>query len=125
MGKIHRQVIEILPTGEEFIYDSIKECAEKLGINHNTLDTWIKGTRRNTVNKNKYKYGDLVEVSCKGQPIKKTTLCWDCQNALCKCSWSREFKPVEGWTAIQTTIGRDRVKSFCVIECPEFREDKQ
>lgn len=42
------------------------------------------------------------------------TLCWGCEKASGRCSWSKKFVPVEGWKAIPTT------KSFDVYECPEF-----
>lgn len=55
-------------------------------------------------------------------------LCWSCRNAVPTedgrrgCSWSREFRPVPGWTAelaAKTGFGL----TWCIIGCPEFRED--
>lgn len=54
----------------------------------------------------------------------KQTLCWRCQNATGHCDWSKNFKPVKGWTAKETRI-YDKVQSFIVISCPEFEEDKK
>lgn len=62
---------------------------------------------------------------------KHSTLCWDCEKACGKCSWSREFKPIKGWRAIPTQIYqyttlkrgkhyRYSTDSFDVYECPEF-----
>ena len=62
---------------------------------------------------------------------KHDTLCWDCEKAVGKCSWSKNFVPVEGWKAVPTKIqngnhtwkGRrikDVTDSFDVYECPEF-----
>ena len=62
---------------------------------------------------------------------KHSTLCWDCDKACGRCSWSKNFKPVEGWQAVPTKIfqyttgqGRKRIAyytdSFDVYECPEF-----
>ena len=56
---------------------------------------------------------------------KKSTLCWGCEKAGGKCSWSKSFTPVDGWDAIPTKIQtRDNpngyIDSFRVIECPEF-----
>lgn len=62
---------------------------------------------------------------------KHSTLCWECEKACGKCSWSRNFKPVKGWDAKPTQIfqyttgvGRKRYSyytdSFDVYECPEF-----
>ena len=62
---------------------------------------------------------------------KHDTLCWDCAKATGKCSWSKNFVPVEGWEADPTKVkngfitwkGRkifSLVDSFDVHECPEF-----
>jgi len=48
---------------------------------------------------------------------KKETLCWDCQRAVCGCSWAKKLKPVEGWVAEENERG------FRVVECPLFIED--
>ena len=60
------------------------------------------------------------------------TLCWQCKNALGKCSWAEidytkqnrpiKFEPVEGWEAIETIKGR--YTSYCVIKCPKFDPDE-
>lgn len=62
-------------------------------------------------------------------------LCLRCQNAVpdhCGhgCSWSREFRPVEGWTARPTVYlsyaahgRRTLMRSFAVRGCPEFVPD--
>lgn len=61
---------------------------------------------------------------------KHETLCWGCEKACGRCSWSREFVPVPGWKAIPTKIyqytssgehkHRYHTDSFDVYECPEF-----
>lgn len=53
------------------------------------------------------------------------TLCWDCANAIGKCRWSFELKPVRGWKIIPTKNERygATYKSCIVIECPEFKRD--
>lgn len=66
-----------------------------------------------------------------GTPI--GSLCQMCQNAVptyeCGCSWSRDFQPVNGWTAVPTRLkdtddGEEvAFSSFCVMECPEFLAD--
>ena len=57
----------------------------------------------------------------------KSTLCWECKHATNKygkCSWSKELKPVEGWTAegyITTeTCYNVSTEWYKVIECPLF-----
>ncbi len=121
-----RKIIETLPDGTKNVYETLTDCAKNIGVADATLCHYLNEKRKNKTNKNKYEYGDIVVSSCNSKKRKSIdTLCWDCQNAIGKCSWSREFKPVEGWTAIPTFIGRDKIKSFCVVECPQFKEDKQ
>lgn len=68
------------------------------------------------------------------------TLCWSCKNAVPNleqtrgCSWSREFVPVKGWDAIETTVGVTRFAdgsryytrepNYLIIKCPEFVLDR-
>lgn len=58
---------------------------------------------------------------------KKDTLCWDCQNACGKCSWSKDLTPVDGWNAKPTKIKSHGAydDSYLVIECPEFIRDQR
>lgn len=61
---------------------------------------------------------------------RKATLCWFCDKATCSgCSWSKEFKPVEGWDAEPTLVtqwsgkGKPRqTSSYMVYSCPDFAE---
>lgn len=59
------------------------------------------------------------------------TLCWGCANAVPSyrkgtgCSWSKYFKPVEGWTAEKTELTggyNQKVTSYLVSECPEYKK---
>lgn len=51
------------------------------------------------------------------------TLCWECIHAVPDkdhgCSWSRDFIPVDGWTARKS---KGLQASYTVIYCPEFEE---
>lgn len=49
-------------------------------------------------------------------------LCWSCKNATGGCSWSKSFIPVDGWEATPTLLD-DRVESFKINACPEYREE--
>lgn len=58
---------------------------------------------------------------------KHATLCWTCAKCGGLCSWSKNFTPVEGWTAIPTKIQASQymhknntIDSYDVYECPEF-----
>lgn len=52
---------------------------------------------------------------------RRPTLCWECANALCGCSWSQRFEPVPGWVATPTY--NKGIQSYIVTECPEFDRD--
>ncbi len=81
----------------------------------------VKGIREKGFNKKK------------DRPYVYQTLCIYCKNATGGCSWSRSFKPVNGWAAIEKTINYHRGKSkndgknakremsYAVKECPEYR----
>lgn len=57
---------------------------------------------------------------------KHETLCFDCANAAGKCSWSKDFTPVEDWKAIPTRVKKDRnhgyLDSYDVYECPQYKK---
>lgn len=61
------------------------------------------------------------------------TLCWDCKNAVATadrkhgCSWSRWFRPVDGWEAVRKDVRvisggtQERLsESYIVKKCPQF-----
>ena len=59
------------------------------------------------------------------------SLCWDCKKAVGRCSWSRRFEEVDGWTAIRRDVQCGRrddkpiyERSYFVIDCPEFVADE-
>ena len=61
--------------------------------------------------------------------LKTNTLCWNCKNAIFGCSWSREFIPVPGWEAVETSLRlhkkpEDECTSYIVLKCPEFQPEK-
>lgn len=49
-------------------------------------------------------------------------LCWRCKNACCGCSWSREQKPIDGWTAERTIVkdAKGDFSSYKIKNCPQF-----
>ena len=50
--------------------------------------------------------------------------CWTCAKACGGCSWSRDLTPVKGWEAVQSTV-RKREKSYRILYCPEYEEEKR
>ena len=72
------------------------------------------------------------EAKKKAKTSKKigTTICWECDNCYGGCSWSRSFKPVEGWQAVEnhTTVKNGKYieerTSYTVLKCPEFTRDR-
>ena len=56
------------------------------------------------------------------------TKCFSCVNACGGCNWSREFKPVDGWT-VEIRLPKKQISSslthipdYFVIECPEYEK---
>ena len=54
--------------------------------------------------------------------MRKSTLCWRCNNTCGGCSWTKSFQPVKDWKAIKTIV--DENDSFMVMKCPEFKPFK-
>ena len=54
---------------------------------------------------------------------KANTLCWDCENYIGGCSWTKDFKPVEGWKAEEVT-NSNNTDTYLVRECPQFKPGK-
>ena len=54
---------------------------------------------------------------------KANTLCWDCENCIGGCSWTKDFEPVEGWKAEPVT-NSDNSDTYLVSECPQFKPGK-
>lgn len=49
----------------------------------------------------------------------KDQLCLSCRKCGGLCSWSKNFTPVEGWTATPTKIPRG-LPSYKITACPEY-----
>lgn len=69
-------------------------------------------------------------MKIKGRPAagrKPASLCWYCEKAIVGCCWSRYFQPVSGWKALSTVIYHSKnekgMKSYLVLDCPEFLAD--
>lgn len=54
-------------------------------------------------------------------------LCWSCERACGGCEWSREFKPVKGWTAEKTVIedNGEHCETYKIIKCPKYICDRR
>ena len=78
-----------------------------------------KRKRRNPKYETYFVFKPLNHVNEKNQ------LCWYCEKACGKCSWSKDFTPVEGWDAEPATI-RSReadakiIETFYIKSCPEY-----
>ena len=84
---------------------TVSEYAEILGMS-------LDGARQLLINHN---------IPYRNKNDDNNTLCLSCQNN--SCSWSKAFKPVEGWEAIPTKImrkGQIDAESYLVKTCPEF-----
>lgn len=67
----------------------------------------------------------------KTHTTEKVNICFDCTKAVCGCSWSRSFTPVDGWDAkpdfIWINSGKKtksyKMPTWWVRRCPEFEPD--
>jgi hypothetical protein len=73
-----------------------------------------------------------IEPVYKEAPINQSrSKCWSCQNYGGKCSWSRAFKPVDGWEVeIKKVIHKEKGKVredtiTKVVKCPEYKQDER
>lgn len=57
-----------------------------------------------------------LKSELKGQP------CWRCENAYCKCSWTRNLIPVYGWDAEKIVVNDKEGKfvTYRINSCPRF-----
>ena len=72
--------------------------------------------------KRKHCSKECVKISRKRKEEEKWQLCCTCKNAYWKCSWSKNFTPVDGWIA-EPTIVKDSMGDFTsykIKECPEY-----
>lgn len=108
------------------IYPSVEVAAMAEGRKPNTIRSWCNGNKK-AVNF-KFEYDKKpAQGGC------EFSLCWFCDNAYGGCSWSREFKPVPGWTATRRDMttshsvgGKNRqvkTESYIVHKCPEHVPD--
>lgn len=53
--------------------------------------------------------------------------CWTCTKSCGGCSWSRSFKPIDGWKAKPTIIAGqgDEFSSYEIEYCPEYEKEKK
>jgi hypothetical protein len=58
-------------------------------------------------------------------------ICFDCTKACGKCSWSKNFEPVPGWTAekcilpITNQCSVRHMETYHITACPEFELDNR
>ena len=58
-------------------------------------------------------------------------LCWSCQNATGKCSWSAGFIPVDGWIALPRIVRNydnitrkyEETHTYRIKFCPQYMKD--
>lgn len=115
--------------GYEYPFEAYSEADEFLERRHGYLRSCLRnGNRPSKVHTDgSVEYFDIIEgpknrkesISERGQD----QLCWRCKNACGGCRWSREFKPIPGWTAVPTF--KDRSNTYNILKCPEFKPEKR
>ena len=79
-----------------------------------------------------YKDGEIFNYE-RAEATKNThahrQICFTCAKAVCGCSWSKNFAPIEGWDAVPTKIvnwtDKERTvttDSYAIRGCPEYEE---
>lgn len=122
-------------TGERKDYETMRKASIAIGRHYSYVSFCIRNSRPIT-DENGYTYSVETTIRGKKRPVlqpkkaNKNTgriqLCCYCMKAYGGCSWSKEFKPVEGWTAVPTVIltrnprGKDSIQSYKITACPEF-----
>ena len=78
-----------------------------------------------TLNKIIREYGLTVPRLKKNQKgTKIESICFDCKNGACGCSWSMWFQPVNGWEAIPELYDNGK-RTYTVLKCPQFIPDRR
>ncbi len=94
----------------------LKQICEKLEVGYyavyNTLKAAGHKVKRATAGRKKTK----EDFAKREQP------CWHCKKYAGGCSWSRDFTPVEGWTAEKVLMGSG-TETYEIKECPELVSD--
>ena len=114
-------------TGKQHYFKSGREASLFLGRARSYVSTCVyKGfpiRQKDTGESYIASFPDEAKSYANPKPRRtKEQLCCTCSKAYGGCSWSRNFKPVEGWTANPTIIthGDRTMDSFEIIECPEW-----
>lgn len=71
---------------------------------------------------------DLPGIDALGVLMKSETICWSCAKAGGDCSWSLNYKPVEGWQAVRSDVKTgvdDYVESYIVLTCPQYKKERR
>lgn len=104
---------------------TVREWAELLDIHYSTI---LKRVNKGLTAAECLR---AERVGSRGN-YKTFTLCWSCAKACGGCSWSREFKPIDGWDAIPTKIripdddgGARYCDSFKITACPQYVADSK
>ena len=126
-------------TGEESEHVSMYAASQSLGRHSSYIGQTIRGgfAIRDTkgFEYTIYKDGEIYDyerVKARKATHPCSQLCWSCKKAVCGCSWSRSFKPVNGWDAVPSTIlnwsdGKRTITtgSYTIRGCPEYEPDKR
>lgn len=118
-----------LKDGVEFPFLAYTEADDFLGQRHGYIRACLRNG--NKISKldpdtDEIEYFDIIQgPKNRTQTVTERfpdQLCWRCKNACGNCSWSRDFKPVLGWTAVETF--KDGNITYSVTKCPAFKPEK-
>lgn len=124
-------------TGKRIVFNSITEAGAFLGYDYHYMCKMRKNKKpiksKSTgevfdvlsgIGENGLTLKDIgVDMIAYGVPTNAQP-CGYCKKACGGCSWSRNFKPVDGWKAIPTLLdkgnGNKPIESYKILFCPEF-----
>lgn len=116
-------IVRCIETGE--VFNSYAEAEKATGINQTAIRHCCNGHTQTSGGFHWESEGE-AKTRCKRS---KPNICFDCKKATGKCSWSKNFTPVPGWTAepvrtvhkdINRTSGIHIIETYYITACPLF-----
>ena len=130
MATIREIELTDICNGEKIVCKSLRDAAATLERSTCYVREKINGEeylkdRKGNLFRGRFLNAEYIPGNLRCGKVARQQLCWKCKKSGGKCSWSRKFKPVPGWVAVETQIHNSYNSTFIsynIIECPEFIE---
>ena len=131
MANIREVELTNIVNGKKTVCRNIRHAESVLGRSTCYIRNRIKHNEHIVDKDGNVFRGKLLNVEFCSKPSSdgkqtRPQLCWKCKKACGKCSWSRSFVPVAGWTAKETKIHNNQtniISTYLIIDCPQFDEE--